>query len=106
MLYHATTTGPSIEGFQQSFAFAIQLSQNNGTNQVAIAVSAKKNFGGVIIDSISEQAVKALKKPNATIQFNSETIFLITKLIPSDFTNGVIIAAHASTKYLVLRRTV
>ncbi len=100
MLYHATTTGPSIEGFQQALDFSMQLAKNNGTNQVAIAVHVKKDLYGVVRDSIGRQAVKELQKPNGTIHFNGETIFLITKLIPSNFTNGVIVAAHASTKYL------
>ena len=100
MLYHTTTTGPSIEDFEQALAFAVHLSKNNGTNQVAIAVHAKANLDGVISDSIGEQAVKVLQKANGTIQFNDVIIFLITKLVPSNFTSGVIIATHANTNYL------
>jgi len=100
MLYHAATTGPSAKAFRLALALAIRLSQKNGSHQVAIAVAAKSSLDGVVSDSIGKNAAKTLRNPNGVIQVYGITLYLMTKLISSNFENGVILATHVSTEFL------
>ena len=99
MLYHVETAGPDIEGFRTGLANAIKIAMDNGCNQVAIAVHGKTNLSGVISDAIGEAAVNLLQK-NGSFQFEGVTIHLMTERIKSGLREGVILATHASTKYL------
>ena len=100
MFFHTTRPGPWIDDFQTALAKAIMLAQENGTNEVAIAVHQKGNLAGVIEESIGEAAVKELLKPAGHLDFEGVRIFVITEKIRSGFRHGVIVAAHVSTKLM------
>ena len=100
MYYHTTNPGPSIEDFKLALAKAITIAREKNITQIAIAVHGKGNLDGVVSDAIGESAVKLLQKPGGTIQFEEITIFLITEKIKSGLSSGIIVATHASTKYL------
>ncbi len=59
----------------------------------------KGNLDGVVSDTIGEGAVKTLQKTDGTINYEELNIFVITEK-KSKFKRGIIIATHASTKYL------
>lgn len=100
MYFHTTKPGPWIDDFQTALVKAVVLAQENGTNEVAIAVHQKGNLTGVIEEAIGEAAVKQLLKPAGYIDFEGVRLFVITEKIRSGFRHGVIVAAHVSTKFM------
>lgn len=99
MKYHVKSEGPNQEGFLKGLESAIKIAIKNGTNEVALAVHGKSNLSGAIQDALDETFVKQLKK-DGFINNKGIKIFLLTERIQSSFESGVILACHASGKYL------
>ncbi len=100
MFYHTIDIENLIEDFRLGLAQAIALAHEKGLTQIAIAVHAKDNLDGVISEAIGESAVSTLQKSGGTIKYEEITFFLITEKIKSKFKGGIVMAAHASPRYI------
>ena len=100
MKYHVKSEGPNQKGFLKGLEHAIKIAIDNGSNEVALAVHGKSNLSGTIQDALDETFVKQLKK-DGVINYRGIKVFLLTEKIQSGFESGVILACHASGRYLV-----
>jgi hypothetical protein len=97
--YHATTHGPSKEGFIIGLLKAVDVAKANGTNEVLLSVHTLSNLEGVIRDTLGEDVLKRFTKERVG-EMDGVKIHLETEKIRSAFSKGVIFAPFVSTKLL------
>ena len=99
MIYHTNITGPGKEGFLQGFIKALELAEQEGTNQVLFSVHTLSNFDEIIKDSLGDDFFKRFRRDRESL-YEGITVFLETAATKSDFSQGVAFTPFISTERL------